>query len=87
PLASERAVDLIRQVAAALDAAHADGLVHRDVKPDNILITSGGFAYLVDFGIAHSSGAGGLTSEQSLLGTFRYMAPERYTSPAVTPAS
>ncbi|RDI48924.1 serine/threonine-protein kinase [Nocardia mexicana] len=87
PLAPARAVDLVRQVAAALDAAHADGLVHRDVKPDNILTTSGGFAYLADFGIAHSSSAGGLTSDRSLVGTFRYMAPERYTSPAVTPAS
>lgn len=50
----EAAVELIGQVAAALDAAHAGGLLHRDVKPDNILVTPDGFAYLVDFGIARA---------------------------------
>ena len=53
-----RAVELISQVAAALDAAHADGLVHRDVKPSNVLVGPGDFAYLVDFGIARSTGLG-----------------------------
>ncbi|MEV0293772.1 protein kinase [Nocardia sp. NPDC050710] len=87
PLAPGRAVDLIRQVAAALDAAHADDLVHRDVKPDNILTTPGGFAYLVDFGIAYSSAESGLTSDGSAVGSFHYMAPERFTSRVITGAA
>ena len=53
PLEPRRAASIITQVAAALDAAHADGLVHRDIKPENVLLTPDDFAYLVDFGIAH----------------------------------
>lgn len=53
-LTPERAVEIIGQVAAALDAAHANGLIHRDVKPQNIIITPDDFAYLVDFGIAEA---------------------------------
>ncbi|MEV0339575.1 protein kinase [Nocardia sp. NPDC050713] len=87
PLDPHDAVELIRQVAAALDAAHADDLVHRDIKPDNILTTPDGFAYLVDFGIAHSSTAEGLTGAGSAIGSFHYMSPERFTSRVVTPAA
>ncbi|QIS03482.1 protein kinase [Nocardia brasiliensis] len=86
PLAPERAVAVIRQIAAALDAAHADGLVHRDVKPDNILLTAGGFAYLVDFGIAQSATSESLTADGSAIGSFHYMAPERFTSRLVAAA-
>src|SRR6478752_2196388 len=56
PLAPTRAVTIIGQVAAALDAAHAEGLVHRDIKPQNIIVTPADFAYLVDFGIAETTG-------------------------------
>ncbi len=77
-----RAVRIVEQVASALDAAHADGLVHRDVKPSNILVTSGDFVYLVDFGIARSvsPSATGLTASGSVVGTLDYMAPERFES-------
>ncbi|MFI6218131.1 protein kinase [Nocardia brasiliensis] len=86
PLAPARAVAVTRQIAAALDAAHADGLVHRDIKPDNILLTTDDFAYLVDFGIAQSSTSESLTADGSAIGSFHYMAPERFTSRLVTPA-
>ena len=49
-------LDIISQVARALDAAHDDGLIHRDVKPQNIIVTPDDFAYLVDFGIAEIKG-------------------------------
>jgi serine/threonine-protein kinase len=84
PMAPSRAVSIISQVARALDSAHADGLIHRDVKPSNILLTGEGddeFVYLVDFGIARStSDASGpaLTQTGAALGSFDYMAPERF---------
>jgi YVTN family beta-propeller protein len=79
-LAPERAVHLIGQVAEALDAAHADHLVHRDIKPSNILVTSSGFVYVVDFGIARSTGdrQTPLTNTGAYIGTLDYMAPERF---------
>ncbi len=80
PLTPPRSVAIISQVASALDAAHAAGVMHRDVKPENILITSDDFAYLVDFGIASASTDERLTKIGTLMGTWRYMAPERFTS-------
>jgi serine/threonine protein kinase len=87
PLEPERAVGIIRQIAAALDAAHAQGLIHRDVKPQNILITATeDFAYLIDFGIAENRGDTRLTFAGSAIGSFTYMAPERFEDRPTTPA-
>ena len=79
PMSPSRAVRLIEQVAAALDTAHAHGLVHRDVKPSNALMTAREFVYLIDFGIAHDAAATTLTSTGTVVGTPAYMAPERFT--------
>jgi serine/threonine-protein kinase len=86
PLAPARAVDIIGQVAAALDAAHAAGLVHRDIKPQNIIVTPADFAYLVDFGIAEATGDTRLTGAGTKIGTLNYMAPERFTDKPATSA-
>ena len=84
PMTAARAVAIIRQIASALDAAHESGLVHRDVKPENILITRDDFAYLVDFGIANASTDEKLTELGTAVGTYAYMAPERFTNAEVT---
>jgi serine/threonine-protein kinase len=84
PLIPPRAVAIVRQVAAALDAAHATGVTHRDVKPENILITRDDFAYLLDFGIARAAADPGLTQTGMAMGTYNYMAPERFTGDDVT---
>jgi serine/threonine protein kinase len=76
-----RAVAIVDQVAQALDAAHARGLVHRDVKPANILVSSSGareHVYLSDFGLArHVVGSHGLTGTGAFIGTIDYVAPEQ----------
>ncbi|MGF6883881.1 hypothetical protein ABIA39_007955 [Nocardia sp. GAS34] len=82
PMDAARAVDLVAQVAQALDAAHAAGLVHRDVKPANIIVHASGFAYLIDFGIAHVSNQTNITATGFTVGTMAYMAPERFTGSA-----
>ncbi|MCU1701457.1 MAG: serine/threonine protein kinase [Mycobacterium sp.] len=87
PLAPERAVHIIEQIASALHTAHRAGLVHRDVKPSNILLADNDFAYLIDFGIARAADDTGLTSEGSTIGTWAYMAPERFQSGDIEPSS
>jgi serine/threonine-protein kinase len=77
PLEPARAVRIIEQVAKALQAAHKIGLVHRDVKPSNILLDEDDFAYLIDFGIARGADETGLTGTGAMIGSWHYMAPER----------
>lgn len=86
-LAPTRAVHIVEQIATALDDAHRNGLIHRDVKPENILLTDDDFAYLVDFGLAQTIGDTRLTSTGSAIGSFAYMAPERFGPAAAGPAS
>jgi predicted Ser/Thr protein kinase len=78
PLPAEEAAAIAGQVAAALDAAHAHGLVHRDVKPGNVLVDRAGHVYLTDFGITKQvASRTGLTLEGGLVGTLDYAAPEQ----------
>jgi serine/threonine protein kinase, bacterial len=84
PLTPARTVAIVRQIAAALDAAHSNGVTHRDVKPENILVSGNDFAYLVDFGIARAATDPGLTQSGTAVGTYNYMAPERFTGDQVT---
>ncbi len=84
PLTPVRAVGIIEQIASALDAAHAGGLVHRDVKPANILVTEADHAYLADFGIAHTQGDSAVTVVGMAVGSYIYMAPERFDVAEIT---
>src|SRR4029079_17838333 len=78
PLAPEFVVRVLREVASALSAAHAMGIIHRDVKPENIFITEDGRALLADFGVARSmSGDTQLTMHGVAIGTPSYMSPEQ----------
>ena len=86
PMEPSRAVAIIGQIGSALDAAHAEGLLHRDIKPHNIIVTEADFAYLVDFGIAAVRGDTRLTTAGTPIGTINYMAPERFTEAEATPA-
>jgi serine/threonine-protein kinase len=92
-LMRERALDarhaliLLRQVADALDAAHARGLVHRDVKPQNVLVGESDDAYLGDFGLTRLGGTNGVTVTGRLVGTISYLAPEVIRGGEAVPAS
>jgi hypothetical protein len=81
------AVSIARDVAAALTAAHAAGLVHRDVTPGNILLDPDDGARLTDFGIALGGGAESVTATGQLMGTMRYLAPEQLRGAPATTAS
>jgi hypothetical protein len=87
PLAPARAMDVLAQAAAGLQAAHAAGLVHRDVKPGNLLVGRSGQVKITDFGIAHAAWSAPITQTGALVGTPAYLPPERVTGGPATPAS
>ena len=88
PLTSKEAVNMLREVAWALAYSHAEGVVHRDVKPDNILLEKGsGRALVTDFGIAHVGTEPGMTAAGEVLGTAEFMSPEQASGDEVDPRS
>jgi eukaryotic-like serine/threonine-protein kinase len=82
-----RSLDWLEQAAAALDAAHASGIVHRDVKPANLLLDNDDRVKVADFGVASAVGLGSLTEVGTVVGTAGYLAPEQARGEKATPAS
>src|SRR5262245_37987666 len=87
PLEPERAASILDQVAAALSAAHRQGIVHRDVKPGNVLLDEEGNSYLTDFGVALDAGAPESTTGTMMRGTPAYLSPEQIRLEPALPQS
>ncbi|GAB3580225.1 protein kinase domain-containing protein [Calidifontibacter terrae] len=84
PISAADTAGLITQAAQALHAAHRNGLIHRDVKPANMLVTADGLVKLTDFGIARAVGASAMTKTGEVMGTAQYLAPEAALGKEVT---
>src|SRR6266853_142175 len=76
-LAPQEAARIMLQICRALEAAHAEGVIHRDLKPQNIMLDANGRVYVMDFGIARSAYLPGMTQTGALIGTPEYMSPEQ----------
>jgi|SoiMetStandDraft_2_1073263.scaffolds.fasta_scaffold30586_2 eukaryotic-like serine/threonine-protein kinase len=87
PLGAAQTMDVVAQVASGLQTAHAAALVHRDIKPGNLLLAADGQVKITDFGIAHVAGSVPVTSTGIVMGTPAYIAPERVSGASATPAS
>jgi eukaryotic-like serine/threonine-protein kinase len=87
PLSPARTMGIVAQTARGLQAAHAAGLVHRDIKPGNLLVGPDDHVKITDFGIARGAGSARLTRTGTLVGTAAYLAPERACGGLATPAS
>ena len=87
PLAAGRTMDIVAQTAAGLHAAHATGLIHRDIKPGNLLVAPGGTVKITDFGISRAIGSAPVTVTGVVMGTAGYLAPERIAGAQAAPAS
>lgn len=86
-LSTDKTLDVVAQTASALQAAHAAGLVHRDIKPGNLLITPDGRVKITDFGIARIADQVPLTATGQVMGTVQYLSPEQASGHAASPAT
>ncbi|GAA5037736.1 serine/threonine-protein kinase [Microbacterium fluvii] len=86
-LSTDKTLDIVTQTAAALQAAHAAGLVHRDIKPGNLLITPDGRVKITDFGIARIADQVPLTATGQVMGTVQYLSPEQASGHPASPAT
>ncbi|MEV8358507.1 serine/threonine-protein kinase [Microbacterium sp. NPDC076895] len=86
-LSTDKTLDIIAQTSAALQAAHAAGLVHRDIKPGNLLITPDGRVKITDFGIARIADQVPLTATGQVMGTVQYLSPEQASGHPASPAT
>ena len=87
PIPTRQALDWLEQAANALDAAHREGVIHRDVKPANLLLDRRGHVHVADFGIASAAGMDSLTQTGTVLGTASYLSPEQARGERTTAAS
>jgi eukaryotic-like serine/threonine-protein kinase len=86
-LSTDKTLDIVAQTASALQAAHAAGLVHRDIKPGNLLITPDGRVKITDFGIARIADQVPLTATGQVMGTVQYLSPEQASGHPASPAT
>jgi len=86
-LSTDRVLDIVAQTANALQAAHAAGLVHRDIKPGNLLITPDGRVKITDFGIARIADQVPLTATGQVMGTVQYLSPEQASGHSASPST
>jgi serine/threonine-protein kinase len=87
PLDATKTMDIVAQTAAGLQVAHAAGMIHRDIKPGNLLLNQSGTVKITDFGLAHTIGSVSVTVSGELVGTPGYLAPERAVGEKAGPAS
>ena len=87
PLLPERAVEIAMSICLALEAAHAQGIVHRDIKPQNVIVTYDNKIKVMDFGIARTTGGSAMTQTGTIMGTAQYISPEQAQGRSADPRS